>query len=151
MKEVLISLKENIIVLLYVIGAFLAPIGPLLLVVGLFIIADTITGIIKVFKIKKKFTSRCLSKVISKIVLYFSAIILTYILDRFLLGQIVNKFIDIEYFSTKIVALFACGVEIVSMKENIKLITGIDFWSKFKILLKRAKETKDEITDLKDM
>ena len=64
LKELGLLFKEKIRILLSVIIAFITPIKPLMIVVGLFIVIDTITGIYKVFKTKEKFSSRKLSRTI---------------------------------------------------------------------------------------
>ena len=136
--------KEKLAVFCSVIIAFLTPIKPLLIVVGLIICIDTITGIYKVFKTKEKFSSRKLSRTISKMVLYLGSIILIFVLDKYLLGEIVKIFTTVDLFPTKTWTMFLVGVELLSIRENIKAATKVDIWEKFKNLLRRAKEEKDE-------
>ena len=106
------QLKTTTGVIIALVCSFLMPIATVLIVVGLFIFADTITGIWKSIKKQQKITSKRLSNVISKMVLYLVSIELTYI------------------------------------NENIYAVTGFSFWNKFKDLLKRTKEIKDEISDV---
>ena len=143
-QELGLLFKEKIRVLISVIIAFIAPIKPLMIVVGLFIVIDTITGIYKVFKTKEKFSSRKLSRTISKMVLYQACIILIFSLDKLLLGELISSFVTVQFFTTKVVAMFLVTVELISIKENIKAATKVDIWEKFKGLLRRAKEEKDE-------
>lgn len=144
-QELGLLFKEKIRVLLSVIIAFIAPIKPLMIVVGLFIVIDTITGIYKVFKTKEKFSSGKLSRTISKMVLYQACIILIFSLDKLLLGELINSFVTVQFFTTKVVAMFLVTVELISIRENIKAATKVDIWEKFKSILRRAKEEKDEI------
>ena len=137
--------REKLAVFCSVIIAFLTPIKPLLIVVGLIICIDTITGIYKVFKTKEKFSSRKLSRTISKMVLYLGSIILIFVLDKYLLGEIVKIFTTVDLFPTKTWTMFLVGVELLSIRENIKAATKVDIWEKFKVVLRRAKEEKDEI------
>lgn len=143
-QELGLLFKEKIRILLSVIIAFIAPIKPLMIVVGLFIVIDTITGIYKVFKTKEKFSSRKLSRTISKMVLYLACIILIFSLDKLLLGELISSFVTVQFFTTKVVAMFLVTVELISIRENIKAATKIDIWGKFKGLLRRVKEEKDE-------
>jgi len=144
-QELGLLFKEKIGVLVSVIISFIIPIKPLLLIIGLIICIDTITGIYKVFKTKEKFSSRKLSRTISKMVLYLACIILIFSLDKLLLGELISSFVTVQFFTTKVVAMFLVTVELISIKENIKAATKVDIWKKFKGLLRRAKEEKDEI------
>ena len=145
LKELGLLFKEKIRILLSVVIAFIAPIKPLLIVIGLVICIDTISGIYKVFKTKEKFSSRKLSRTISKMVLYLGSIILIFILDKYLLGEVVKIFTTVDLFPTKTWTMFLVGVELLSIRENIKAATKVDIWEKFKSILRRAKEEKDEI------
>ena len=145
LKELGLLFKEKIRILLSVVIAFIAPIKPLLIVIGLVICIDTISGIYKVFKTKEKFSSRKLSRTISKMVLYLGSIILIFILDKYLLVEVVKIFTTVDLFPTKTWTMFLVGVELLSIRENIKAATKVDIWEKFKSILRRAKEEKDEI------
>lgn len=152
MKEQILNKLNSLGVLnlLAIIGAFLAPIKALIIIVGLCIAADTITGIMKARKKKEAITSRKLSVVISKMFLYEGAIILFFCIEKFILADFVGYFCDIPLVITKFVAAVLCMIEIMSINENYKAISGISVWSKFKTLLARAKEVKSEINDLRD-
>ena len=144
-QELGLLFKEKIRVLISVVISFITPIKPLLIVIGLVICIDTISGIYKVFKTKEKFSSRKLSRTISKMVLYLGSIILIFILDKYLLGEVVKIFTTVDLFPTKTWTMFLVGVELLSIRENIKAATKVDIWEKFKVVLRRAKEEKDEI------
>ena len=144
-QELGLLFKEKIRVLISVVISFITPIKPLLIVIGLVICIDTISGIYKVFKTKEKFSSRKLSRTISKMVLYLGSIILIFILDKYLLGEVVKIFTTVDLFPTKTWTMFLVGVELLSIRENIKAATKVDIWEKFKTVLRRAKEEKDEI------
>lgn len=132
--------------------AFLAPIVPLVLTVGIFIIADTIFGIAKIIKQKgwKGYTSKGLSSIVSKMVLYSSCVLLTFCLEKFLLDEFIHILTEIPYFLTKLVAILLCYIEVKSILENFEAITGVNLWSAFKGMLSRAKNIKKEIEDLKN-
>ncbi len=140
--------KENISYLFQVIAAFLIPVKPLLAIVFLMIIIDTISGIWKAFKIKDPFTSKKLSQIVSKLVLYESGVILFFLLEKYLLGEFIVQFTSISYFLTKVIAIFFCSIELVSINENIKVVYGVNFFQMFGNLLSRAKVIKEEITDI---
>lgn len=147
-KQMYLLFKSKFFILLQVIGAFLLPIKPLILLVGMMILIDTVSGIWKAKKIGEKITSHKLSRVISKMVLYQVGLITFFILEKYLLGEFVQSFTSIQFFLTKIVAIFFCGIEMTSINENIKRVKGINLFQMFKSMLTRVKEVKDEFVEI---
>jgi len=141
----LASIKQYIIQLLTVIGAFFLPISGILFLIGFAIVLDTLTGIWKAKKLKIKITSRKLSAIISKLMLYEVAVIGFYLIDYFILNDIILKFFSVPLMLTKILSLVLCSIEVISISENYKAVKGIDIWSAFKNLLQRSKEIKQDI------
>ena len=62
----LISIQSKILTLISICLAFFLPISGILLMIGVLIVIDTVTGIWKAKKIGEKITSRRLSAIISK-------------------------------------------------------------------------------------
>jgi hypothetical protein len=141
----LASIKQYIIQLLAVIGSFFLPISGILFLIGFAIVLDTLTGIWKAKKLKIKITSRKLSAIISKLMLYEVAVIGFYLIDYFILNDIIMKFFSVPLMLTKILSLVLCSIECISISENYKAVKGIDIWSAFKNLLQRSKEIKTDI------
>lgn len=112
------------------------------------IVGDTITGIMKAYKKKNAITSKKLSQIISKMVLYQSAIVLFFVIESFILGEFIGLAFGIKFLITKIVAGLLCFIELKSIDENFKAITGNSLWQKFKEALERTKEIKEDINDL---
>lgn len=131
--------------LLAVIGAFFLPISGILFLIGFAIVLDTITGIWKSKKLKIPITSRKLSTIISKMMLYEIAVIGFYLIDFWILNDIIMKFFSVPLMLTKILSLVLCSIECISINENIKAVKGVDIWSAFKQLLQRSKEIKNDI------
>ncbi len=141
--------------LLYIFTAtclFFAPITGLMLAVGAAIVLDTVFGIYRSVKVKgwKFITSRRLSEIISKMLLYEMCIICLYVIDFFILTEFFQHWFSISFFATKICAILLIFIESVSIKENFEKATGHDVWALIKKALGRANEIKDSITDLKD-
>jgi hypothetical protein len=128
---------------------FFAPIQGLLISVGTAIALDTIFGVAKAIKLKDKITSRKLSNIISKFVLYQAAVLLIFTIDTFLLGEFFKIWFSIPFFFTKVVTIILIFIESVSIKENFEQAFKIDIWSMLKKLLARAKEVKGDIDVLK--
>lgn len=143
-------MKAYILYLFASICIFLAPIQGLMIAVGFAIVLDTFFGIYRSVKVRgwKFITSRRLSEIISKMLLYELCMICTYVIDFFLLSEILNHFFSIEFMATKIAAMLLIFIETVSIKENFEKATGHDVWALLKSALGRAKEVKDSITDI---
>lgn len=129
---------------------FFAPVVGILIAVGVAIALDTVLGIAKAVMIKDKVTSRKLSNIVSKFVLYQSAVLLLYVIDQFLIGEFFKIWFSIPFFFTKCVALVIIFIELTSMKENFEAAFQIDIFQKVKELLRRSKELKDDIDELKN-
>jgi len=139
------SIQKYIIQLLAVVGSFFLPISGILFLIGFAILVDTLTGIWKSKKLGVPITSRKLSAIVSKLFLYEVAVIGFYLIDKFILNDIILQFFSVPLMLTKILSLVLCSIEVISISENYKAVKGIDIWSAFKNLLQRSKEIKQDI------
>jgi len=135
--------------LIAIVSAFFMPICGILILIGFAVLMDTITGIWKAKKTKAKVTSRRLSAIVSKILLYEATVMLFYAMDYFLLNDIVISFFSIDLLTTKVLALVLVSIEIVSINENYKAVKGIDLWASLKNLFARAKEVTGDFKNIK--
>jgi len=147
----LISIQSQLLTLISICFAFFLPISGILIMIGVLISIDTITGIWKAKKIGEKITSRKLSSIISKLALYEMTVIMFFLIDRFILNDIILTFFSVAFMLTKIVALVLASVEVISINENIKVIStkNLDLWQSAKALFARAKEVKEDLNKLK--
>lgn len=67
--------------------AALAPIKPVMITVGILIVSDLITGVWAARKRGEPITSAALGRTISKMVVYQTAVITGFLLQRYLLGD----------------------------------------------------------------
>lgn len=148
MMKIALLKKVTFDKILITLSAFLMPIKPLMILVGLMILLDTIFGIWKCKKQGTEITSKGLSSIVSKMVLYEAAVILIFALEKFMLGEFVLLFTAIPLFLTKVVATLLVGIELTSMSENFKEATGISIWYKIKVMLGRAKDIKDDVNEI---
>ena len=111
MKTFLYGLLSSIFV-------FLTPVLPLIILVGFFISADTLLGVYTAKKLKNKVTSRKLSRIIGKLIIYTGTILLVFGLDT----QIFGMFIETDLLITKLGAGVLCFIEGYSIDENIRKI-----------------------------
>jgi hypothetical protein len=139
------SIQKYIIQLFAVVGSFFLPISGILFLIGFAIFVDTLTGIWKSKKLGVPITSRKLSAIVSKLFLYEVAVIGFYLIDKFILNDIILTFFSVPLMLTKILSLVLCSIEVISISENYKAVKGIDIWSAFKNLLQRSKEIKGDI------
>ncbi len=145
----LATMQANWLKLTATIGAFLMPISGLLFLVGFVIVLDTITGVWKSIKRKVPITSRGLSAIISKMLLYEVTVIMFYMIDQFILNHIILQFFSVELLLTKVLALILVSIEVMSINENYKAVKGLDLWQSMKNLFARAKDIKKEVDEIR--
>ena len=136
--------------LLAIVSSFFMPISGILILIGLSVILDTLTGVWKSKKLKTPITSRKLSAVISKILLYEVTVMLFYLIDYFILNDIILTFFSVQLMTTKILALVLVSIEVISINENYKAVKNIDLWESLKNLFARAKEVTQDFKDINE-
>jgi hypothetical protein len=142
-------MQANWVKIIAMLWAFLMPISGLLFLVGFVIVLDTVTGIWKSYKNKVKITSRGLSAIISKMLLYEVTVVLFYMIDTFILNNIILQFFSVDLLLTKVLALILVSIEVMSINENYKEVKGLDLWQAMKNLFARAKEIKKEVNEIR--
>lgn len=142
-------MHSNWVKLIAMLWAFLMPISGLLFLVGFVIALDTITGVWKSIKNKVPVTSRGLSAIISKMLLYEVTVILFYMIDEFILNKIILQFFSVELMLTKVLSLILVSIEVMSINENYKAVKGLDLWQAMKNLFARAKEIKQQVDEIR--
>ena len=145
----ILSIQSELLTLISICFAFFIPISGILIMIGVLICIDTFTGIWKANKLEDKITSRKLSAIISKLALYEVTVIMFFLIDQFILNDIILTFFSVPFMLTKIVALVLASIEVMSINENYKVVKGIDLWQSMKLLFARAKDIKDDINKIK--
>ena len=145
----IISIQSELLTLISICFAFFLPISGILIMIGVLISIDTITGIWKANKLGDKISSRKLSAIISKLALYEITVIMFFLIDQFILNEIILTFFSVPFMLTKVTALVLASIEVMSINENYKIVKGIDLWQSMKLLFARAKDIKDDINKLK--
>ena len=136
--------------LLAIVSSFFLPISGILILIGVSVILDTLTGVWKSRKLGTPITSRKLSAVISKILLYEVTVMLFYLIDYYILNDIVLTFFSVELLTTKILALVLVSIEVISINENYKAVKNIDLWESLKNLFARAKEVTQDFKNINE-
>lgn len=146
----IMKIKASLTTIFGIIIAFLMPIIPLMLIVAAAIALDTIFGVVRAKKKGDKITSRKMSKLVSKLVLYQSAVVLVFCIEKYILSDILILLTAIPLIATKLVAITLLFIETTSINENYKAITGVSIWHKFKDMVARVKEVKEDVQDIVD-
>jgi hypothetical protein len=140
-------MKTKLYILAFSTIAILAPVKPLVLIAVLSIILDTCFGIWR--SVKKNgwvsIRSRRLSHTISKSLLYSGSIVFIFLLEKFVIADILGHFIAIDLVLTKAFTFFCVITEVKSINESYFSVTGVNVWDKFIAFLKRGKEQLEEL------
>jgi len=129
---------------------FLLPIKALVLLVIGMVLLDTITGVyvtIKTFG-RKSFRSGFLFNIVPKTFLYTSTIVLSFMVDKFILG---GSLMGISLLLSKACSVLWTYIEIKSIDENLQklghkplLETVKEFFVKLKLIKKDINEICDK-------
>jgi hypothetical protein len=145
----LYTIKNSALKLITICFSFFLPISGILGLLFALIISDTATGIWKANHLKQEITSRKLSAIISKLLLYELCVILFFLIDYFILNDIILVFFSVPLMLTKVLALVLASIEIMSVSENWRVVKGVNLFQSAKLLLTRAIDIKNDINKLK--
>lgn len=134
-------------ILAFALLSILAPVKPLVFIAVLAIILDTCFGIWR--SVKKSgwasIRSRRLSHTISKSLLYSGAIVFIFLLEKYVVADILGHFISVDLVLTKMFTFFCVVTEVKSINESYHSVTGVNVWDKFIKFVKRSKEQLEEL------
>ena len=148
MYNVMFAIQSKIKYLFLAAASLLSPIKYLLIIVGVFIVIDTVLGIWNAKHQQIPITSNRLSSVLSKMFVYQGIVILAYAIDVTILGGIVAIFVSVPLLITKIATMMVLINEAYSIDEKIRnLNDGKGTWFYFKRSIGVAKVLKKEYTD----
>ena len=138
-------MKQTTLAIFASLFTVLAPVQPLVLVAILAIFIDTIFGVWR--SVKKNgwtsFKSRRLSDTLGKATLYSGGIVFTFLIEKFIAGDIIAHFISVELIMTKFVAFFCVIVEVKSINESYESVTGKNILAAMRKFVTRSKEELD--------
>lgn len=140
-------MKTKIVLFVFALFSVLAPVKPMVLIAVLTIILDMCFGIWR--SVKKNgwasIRSRRLSNTISKSLLYSGAIVFIFLLEKFVIADILAYFISVDLVLTKAFTFFCVFTEVKSINENYFSVTGINVWDRFISFIKRGKEQLEDL------
>ena len=138
-------MKNTTLIIFASLFTILAPVQPMVLVAIIAIFIDTIFGVWR--SVKKNgwtsFKSRRLSDTLGKAALYSGGIVFTFLIERFIAGDIIAHFIAVELIMTKFVAFFCVIVEVKSINESYESVTGRNILAAMRKFVTRSKEELD--------
>lgn len=125
----------DVIVFLF---AFLAPLQATMLAVGFLLVVDFITGVWASIKVHgwRSINSARMSDSVTKIIIYNLAILVSYTTEKYLVTAIPL---------TQIAVGFIAVVEIMSVYENVRKVTGLDLRLALKSWMNK---NRDSVTDI---
>ena len=140
-------MKTKIVLFVFALFSVLAPVKPMVLIAVLTIILDMCFGIWR--SVQKNgwvsIRSRRLSNTISKSLLYSGAIVFIFLLEKFVIADILAYFISVDLVLTKAFTFFCVFTEVKSINENYFSVTGINVWDRFISFIKRGKEQLEDL------
>ena len=140
-------MKSNSLIFVFSIFAVLTPVRPMVLLAIATIILDMGFGIWR--SVKKNgwasIRSRRLSNTISKSLLYSGAIVFIFLLEKYVLADLLGYFIRVDLLLTKGFTAFCVFTEVKSINESYFSVTGVNVWEKFMQFVKRGKEQLEEL------
>ena len=128
--------------------AFVAPLAPLALIVSIFTIIDTFVGRWYAKEIGEELTSRKTRLgLCRKLLIYFTVLVVTYLIDRFIINEIMRNYIWFDWAFTKFFSTVLIWIEYSSIDEKVKWIKGkgltdrvVDFAKSLKKMVGFTKE-----------
>lgn len=115
--------------------AVLAPIKPVLIVTGILIFADLVSGVLAARKKGEKISSAGVRRTVSKVLIYNAAIILGFLIEKYML----DSYVPIS----KIVAGLIGTTEGLSIYENLNALQGQNMFKKVLSTLGSSNDSKD--------
>lgn len=140
-------MKTKLSLFVFSVLTILTPVQPLVIIAILSIILDTCFGIWRSVRKSgwKSIRSRRLSHTISKTLLYSGAIVFVFLLEKYVIADILAHFISIDLLMTKAFTFFCVYTEIKSINESYFSVTGVNVWDKFVKFAKRSRETLEDL------
>lgn len=126
--------------------SILAPVKPMVLIAIAFIWLDLCFGVWRSVKLKgwRSIRSRGLARTISKSLLYAGGIVAVFLLEKFVISDLIGLFVSVELVLTKAFTFFCAFIEIKSINESYFEVTGKDVLKSFKEFLTAKKQEWDE-------
>lgn len=139
-------MKTNLTLLGLAFFSILAPVTPMVLIAICFIWIDLCFGIWRSVKLKgwKSIRSRGLARTISKSLLYSGGIVAVFMLEKYVIADLIGMFIRVDLVLTKAFTFFCVFIEMKSINESYQDVTKKDVLKSFKEFITAKKQEWDE-------
>ena len=139
-------MKTNILLFALSLLSILAPVTPMVLIAICFIWLDLVVGIWRSVKLKgwKSIRSRGLARTISKSLLYSGGIVAVFMLEKYVIADLIGMFISVDLVLTKAFTFFCVFIEMKSINESYFDATKKDVLKSFKEFITAKKQEWDE-------
>ena len=139
-------MKNNLLLLGVSFLSILAPVIPMVLIAICFIWIDLCVGIWRSYKLKgwKGIRSRGLARTISKSLLYSGGIVAVFMLEKYVIADLIGMFVSVDLVLTKAFTFFCIFIELKSINESYFDVTKKDVMKSFKEFLTAKKQEWDE-------
>jgi hypothetical protein len=147
-------MKDFFVTLFAALVAFFTPAAPLMLIVVLAILLDTLFGVIASMKLKKPILSRKLQRICVKMLVYLPLILLAYPIDIYILNDFTQHTFNMSLFLTRLTTVIIVGIEIFSVDEKIRAFNnqkGIaHYFNKILNTIREARKKISSVVENKD-
>jgi peptidoglycan biosynthesis protein MviN/MurJ (putative lipid II flippase) len=127
---------------------FLSPIKYIVLLVALSTVIDTLFGLWRAYQTNIKIESKKLRYgFVPKLITYCAAVIITYCTDFYILNDLTQTVVAVDFLSTKLLALVLISIEVKSMDESFQAVKGYSFLEKIINTVRKVKDVKKEIQE----
>ena len=142
-------MKTKLVLLATSFLSILSPVMPMIYIALFVILIDTGFGIWRSVKKGgwKAFRSRRLSHTLSKAFLYSGAILMVFLIEKYIAGDLIGHFISVDLVMTKMIAFFCVATEIKSINESYEDVTGKNMIKAIREFVTRAKEEAKDLTE----
>lgn len=139
-------MKSKLSIFALSILSILAPVKPMVLIAIAFIWLDLCFGVWRSVKMKgwRSIRSRGLARTISKSLLYAGGIVAVFLLEKYIISDLIGLFITVDLVLTKAFTFFCIFIELKSINESYFDVTGKDVLKSFKEFLTAKKQEWDE-------
>ena len=132
--------------ILYSLLLFFAPIKGIIVIVALSTILDTGFGIWRAKTLGEKLSSKAFrTGLVPKLLSYIGVVMAVYGSDVFIINALIKNIIDIEFMSTKIIALTLIINEAKSIDESFEAVKGYSFIDKTIQVVNNLKKIKKQL------
>ena len=139
-------MKTNLTLLGLSFLSILAPVTPMVLIAICFIWLDLVVGVWRSYRLKgwKGIRSRGFARTVSKSLLYSGGIVSVFMLEKYVIADLIGMFISVDLVLTKAFTFFCVFIEMKSINESYFDVTKKDVLKSFKEFITAKKQEWDE-------